>query len=129
MDDQEKIRQALDSNAFEWAQLDTSDGKRVSTVLIPKFRPRCEVLLWGNRTFVLHAGVGHHAIPMYRECLIYIVIPIEDVTDNGLGLPRERIQAFDSQLRCDHCGHLKTDHFEECRFCTCGMKFSERSGV
>jgi len=86
MEDLKKVNEAINSGLFENAHLETDDGARVVDVLIPRFRPRFPVLFWGSRTFMIHAGIGLHATPIYRECGTYAVVPIPGVTDNGLGL-------------------------------------------
>jgi len=47
--------------------LRTRDDKEVATIEVPPFTPPAEVIVWGQRFFVLVAGDPPDATPRYRE--------------------------------------------------------------
>jgi hypothetical protein len=77
MHDQDKVNEIIESGTFEQVGLFTAEGTLVTRVIIPKFRPKMKVLVWGFRVFV-------NLDPGYREAPFYPVVPIHGVTDNGL---------------------------------------------
>ncbi len=85
MYDETAVQKAIALGVFEQVELCTAEGAHVQTVVIPKFRPRPSVLIWGTRVFKEWQWVCREPIARsYHETFFYTVIPIDAVTDNGV---------------------------------------------
>jgi len=64
---------------FMPVQLETMDGHRVVTALIPPFQSLPEVVSWGTRTFKLHADPQDSYAPIvYREVFAVAIVMTVD---------------------------------------------------
>jgi hypothetical protein len=71
---------------FERVRLVTRDYKFVASVVIPRFTPPADVLLWGERSFVFSRRDWRKRL-VYREGVLWVVQPQEQYA--GLGLQDE----------------------------------------
>lgn len=86
---------ALQSGIFEEVVLTTEGGALVARVVVLKFKPRPQVLLWGQRVFMRDErsdrNKQHGDFQHYFEAFMHAVVPIAGVTDNGLVHPFQHV--------------------------------------
>lgn len=61
---------------FEKVRLVNFDGHFVADVVIPRFNPPTDVLIWGERCFVFR-DADTNKLRIYREGLMWPVLPQE----------------------------------------------------
>lgn len=63
---------------FEAVRLVTRDDQFVADVIIPRFNPPADILLWGERWFIFRdEDKYHNGLRFYREGMMWPVLPQE----------------------------------------------------
>jgi hypothetical protein len=59
---------------FERVRLETRDNQLVADVIVPRFNPPADVLIWGERCFVFQKE-DKTKLRIYREGMMWPVLP------------------------------------------------------